>query len=51
MSKAKQLIEKAKALHISKSKSTEEVVTPLRRSSRHQTLPGRSETEVSITDI
>ncbi|XP_055257382.1 ATPase family AAA domain-containing protein 5 [Moschus berezovskii] len=48
VSKAKQLIEKAKALHISKSKSTEEVVTPLRRSSRHQTLPERSETEDSV---
>lgn len=51
VSKAKQLIEKAKALHISKSKSTEEVVTPLRRSSRHQTLPGRSETEDSVIII
>ncbi|KAF3816644.1 hypothetical protein GH733_013992 [Mirounga leonina] len=48
VSKAKQLIEKAKALHISRSKATEEIVTPLRRSSRHQTLPERkqsSETE------
>ncbi|XP_048223311.1 ATPase family AAA domain-containing protein 5 isoform X2 [Perognathus longimembris pacificus] len=34
LSKAKQLIEKAKALHISRSKTTEEIVTPLRRSSR-----------------
>uniref|UniRef100_A0A8D2CCK3 ATPase family AAA domain-containing protein 5 n=1 Tax=Sus scrofa TaxID=9823 RepID=A0A8D2CCK3_PIG len=37
VSKAKQLIEKAKALRISRSKATEEMVTPLRRSSRHQT--------------
>ncbi|OWK14960.1 ATAD5 [Cervus elaphus hippelaphus] len=51
VSKAKQLIEKAKALHISKSKSPEEVVTPLRRSSRHQTLPERSETEDSVIII
>ncbi|XP_029784697.1 ATPase family AAA domain-containing protein 5 isoform X2 [Suricata suricatta] len=43
VSKAKQLIEKAKALHISRSKTTEEIVMPLRRSSRHQTLPGRKE--------
>ncbi|XP_039108055.1 ATPase family AAA domain-containing protein 5 isoform X2 [Hyaena hyaena] len=43
VSKAKQLIEKAKALHISRSKTTEEIVTPLRRSSRHQTLPERKE--------
>ncbi|KAM4843928.1 ATPase family AAA domain-containing protein 5 [Thomomys bottae] len=35
LSKAKQLIEKAKALHISRSKTNEEIVTPLRRSSRH----------------
>ncbi|KAJ8783902.1 hypothetical protein J1605_008945 [Eschrichtius robustus] len=39
VSKAKRLIEKAKALHISRSKATEGIVTPLRRSSRHQTLP------------
>ncbi|KAM5150845.1 ATPase family AAA domain-containing protein 5 isoform 2-T2 [Callospermophilus lateralis] len=39
ISKAKQLIEKAKALHICRSKATEETVIPLRRSSRHQTLP------------
>ncbi|XP_025772838.1 ATPase family AAA domain-containing protein 5 [Puma concolor] len=43
VSKAKQLIEKAKALHISRSKTTEEIVTPLRRSSRHQTLAERKE--------
>ncbi|XP_032284891.1 ATPase family AAA domain-containing protein 5 isoform X2 [Phoca vitulina] len=52
--KAKQLIEKAKALHISRSKATEEIVTPLRRSSRHQTLPERkqsSETEDSVIII
>uniref|UniRef100_A0A8D0T5B4 ATPase family AAA domain-containing protein 5 n=1 Tax=Sus scrofa TaxID=9823 RepID=A0A8D0T5B4_PIG len=51
VSKAKQLIEKAKALRISRSKATEEMVTPLRRSSRHQTLPERSETEDSIIII
>ncbi|XP_077919480.1 ATPase family AAA domain-containing protein 5 isoform X4 [Halichoerus grypus] len=54
VSKAKQLIEKAKALHISRSKATEEIVTPLRRSSRHQTLPERkqsSETEDSVIII
>lgn len=51
VSKAKQLIEKAKALRISRSKATEEMVTPLRRSSRHQTLPERSETENSIIII
>lgn len=39
ISKAKQLIEKAKALHICRSKAPEETVIPLRRSSRHQTLP------------
>ncbi|XP_046279976.1 ATPase family AAA domain-containing protein 5 isoform X3 [Marmota monax] len=39
ISKAKQLIEKAKALHICRSKATEETVIPLRRSSRHQRLP------------
>uniref|UniRef100_A0A667II83 ATPase family AAA domain-containing protein 5 n=1 Tax=Lynx canadensis TaxID=61383 RepID=A0A667II83_LYNCA len=43
VSKAKQLIEKAKALHISRSKTTEEIVTPLRRSCRHQTLAERKE--------
>ncbi|XP_040311203.1 ATPase family AAA domain-containing protein 5 [Herpailurus yagouaroundi] len=43
VSKAKQLIEKAKALHINRSKTTEEIVTPLRRSSRHQTLAERKE--------
>ncbi|XP_059763015.1 ATPase family AAA domain-containing protein 5 [Balaenoptera ricei] len=48
VSKAKRLIEKAKALHISRSKATEGIVTPLRRSSRHQTLPERSETEDSV---
>ncbi|XP_004399676.1 PREDICTED: ATPase family AAA domain-containing protein 5 [Odobenus rosmarus divergens] len=54
VSKAKQLIEKAKALHISRSKATEEIVIPLRRSSRHQTLPERkqlSETEDSVIII
>ncbi|XP_073735509.1 ATPase family AAA domain-containing protein 5 isoform X3 [Callorhinus ursinus] len=54
VSKAKQLIEKAKALHISRSKATEEIVTPLRRSSRHQTPPERkqlSETEDSVIII
>ncbi|XP_011848228.1 PREDICTED: ATPase family AAA domain-containing protein 5 [Mandrillus leucophaeus] len=54
ISKAKQLIEKAKALHISRSKVTEEIVIPLRRSSRHQTLPERkklSETEDSVIII
>uniref|UniRef100_A0A8D1I6N0 ATPase family AAA domain-containing protein 5 n=1 Tax=Sus scrofa TaxID=9823 RepID=A0A8D1I6N0_PIG len=51
VSKAKQLIEKAKALRISRSKATEEMVTPLRRSSRHQTLPERSETEDSVIII
>ncbi|KAM9044703.1 ATPase family AAA domain-containing protein 5 [Megaptera novaeangliae] len=48
VSKAKRLIEKAKALHVSRSKATEGIVTPLRRSSRHQTLPERSETEDSV---
>ncbi|XP_045693561.1 ATPase family AAA domain-containing protein 5 [Phyllostomus hastatus] len=42
VSKAKQLVEKAKALHISKSKTAEEIMTPLRRSSRHQILPERN---------
>uniref|UniRef100_A0A8D2D898 ATPase family AAA domain-containing protein 5 n=1 Tax=Sciurus vulgaris TaxID=55149 RepID=A0A8D2D898_SCIVU len=54
ISKAKQLIEKAKALHIYKSKATEETVIPLRRSSRHQTLLEReksSETDDSIIII
>ncbi|XP_012665178.1 ATPase family AAA domain-containing protein 5 [Otolemur garnettii] len=51
ISKAKQLVEKAKTLHISRSKAPEEVVKPLRRSSRHQTLPERqkfSEVEDSV---
>nr|KAF6415009.1 ATPase family AAA domain containing 5 [Molossus molossus] len=51
VSKAKQLIEKAKALHISRSKAAEETVTPLRRSSRHQILPEKkkmSDTEDSV---
>ncbi|XP_029413767.1 ATPase family AAA domain-containing protein 5 isoform X2 [Nannospalax galili] len=51
ISKAKQLIEKAKALRISRSKGTEEIVIPLRRSSRHQTLPEREkspETDDSV---
>ncbi|XP_014445595.1 ATPase family AAA domain-containing protein 5 isoform X2 [Tupaia chinensis] len=53
ISKAKQLIEKAKALHISRSKMTEETVIPLRRSSRHQALPEKKcpETEDSIIVI
>ncbi|XP_032136837.1 ATPase family AAA domain-containing protein 5 isoform X3 [Sapajus apella] len=54
ISKAKQLIEKAKALHISRSKVTEEIVIPLRRSSRHQTLSERkklSEKEDSVIII
>ncbi|KAM6174182.1 ATPase family AAA domain-containing protein 5 [Erethizon dorsatum] len=54
ISKAKQLIEKAKALHISKSKATEEIVIPLRRSSRHQALRERersSETNDSVIII
>ncbi|XP_028375459.1 ATPase family AAA domain-containing protein 5 isoform X2 [Phyllostomus discolor] len=42
VSKAKQLVEKAKALHISRSKAAEEIMTPLRRSSRHQILPERN---------
>ncbi|XP_045055081.2 ATPase family AAA domain-containing protein 5 isoform X2 [Desmodus rotundus] len=44
VSKAKQLVEKAKALHISRSKAAEEIVTPLRRSSRHQILTERNKT-------
>ncbi|XP_036310104.1 ATPase family AAA domain-containing protein 5 isoform X1 [Pipistrellus kuhlii] len=54
VSKAKQLIEKAKALHISRSKAAEEIVTPLRRSSRRQILPeGKkmSDTEDSVIII
>ncbi|XP_060059969.1 ATPase family AAA domain-containing protein 5 [Erinaceus europaeus] len=54
VSKAKQLVEKAKALHISRSKATDEITTPLRRSSRHQTLPEKkilSETEDSVIII
>ncbi|EHB13292.1 ATPase family AAA domain-containing protein 5 [Heterocephalus glaber] len=54
ISKAKQLIEKAKALHISRSKATEEIVIPLRRSSRHQALREReksSETDDSVIII
>nr|KAF6454795.1 ATPase family AAA domain containing 5 [Rousettus aegyptiacus] len=54
VSKAKQLIEKAKALHISRSKAAEEIATPLRRSSRHHTLPERkkmSDTEDSVIII
>ncbi|KAK1331369.1 hypothetical protein QTO34_009322 [Cnephaeus nilssonii] len=54
VSKAKKLIEKAKALHISRSKAAEEIVTPLRRSSRHQILPeGKkmSDTEDSVIII
>ncbi|XP_005402865.1 PREDICTED: ATPase family AAA domain-containing protein 5 [Chinchilla lanigera] len=54
ISKAKQLIEKAKALHISRSKATEEIVIPLRRSSRHRTLREReksSETDDSVIII
>ncbi|XP_042636415.1 ATPase family AAA domain-containing protein 5 [Orycteropus afer afer] len=54
ISKAKQLIEKAKALHISRSKATDEMPAPLRRSSRHQALTERkklSETEDSVIII
>nr|XP_012593538.1 ATPase family AAA domain-containing protein 5 isoform X1 [Microcebus murinus] len=54
ISKAKQLIEKAKALHISRSKATEEISIPLRRSSRHQTLTEKkklSEKEESVIII
>nr|XP_019606292.1 PREDICTED: ATPase family AAA domain-containing protein 5 [Rhinolophus sinicus] len=54
VSKAKRLIENAKALHISRSKAAEEIVTPLRRSSRHQSLPERkkmSDTEDSVIII
>ncbi|XP_052613541.1 ATPase family AAA domain-containing protein 5 isoform X2 [Peromyscus californicus insignis] len=50
VSKAKQLIEKAKAFRVSGSKA-EETVVPLRRSSRHQTLPEREkspETDDSV---
>ncbi|CAH6785810.1 Atad5 [Phodopus roborovskii] len=50
VSKAKQLIEKAKAFRVSGSK-TEDTAVPLRRSSRHQTLPEREkspETDDSI---
>ncbi|KAM8817292.1 LOW QUALITY PROTEIN: ATPase family AAA domain-containing protein 5 [Rhynchonycteris naso] len=41
VSKAKQLIEKAKALHISRSKAAE-LVTPLMHSSRHKSLPEKN---------
>ncbi|KAM5215737.1 ATPase family AAA domain-containing protein 5 [Hipposideros larvatus] len=54
VTKAKQLIENAKALHISRSKAAKETVTPLRRSSRHQSLPERknmSDTEDSVIII
>ncbi|KAM6164714.1 ATPase family AAA domain-containing protein 5 isoform 2-T2 [Rhynchocyon petersi] len=54
VSKAKKLIEKAKALHISRSKATDEQATPLRRSSRHQALTERKnlqETEDSVIII
>nr|XP_045015117.1 ATPase family AAA domain-containing protein 5 [Jaculus jaculus] len=54
ISKAKQLVEKAKALHISRSKATDELVIPLRRSSRHQTLLERKkspETDDSVIVI
>lgn len=54
VTKAKQLIENAKALHISRSKAAKEIVTPLRRSSRHQSLPERknmSDTEDSVIII
>ncbi|XP_052049923.1 ATPase family AAA domain-containing protein 5 isoform X2 [Apodemus sylvaticus] len=50
ISKAKQLIEKAKAFQVSGSK-TEETVVPLRRSSRHQTRPEKEkspETDDSV---
>ncbi|XP_042546940.1 ATPase family AAA domain-containing protein 5 isoform X1 [Dipodomys spectabilis] len=48
ISKAKQLIEKAKALHISRSKTTEEIVTPLRRSSRHLEKEKSPESDDSV---
>ncbi|XP_077021386.1 ATPase family AAA domain-containing protein 5 [Tamandua tetradactyla] len=54
ISKAKQLIEKAKALHINRSKVTEEISVPLRRSSRHQAHPESkklSEAEDSVIII
>ncbi|XP_055982488.1 ATPase family AAA domain-containing protein 5 [Sorex fumeus] len=54
VSKAKQLIEKAKALHNNRSKATEEIVTPVRRSSRHQMVLERkksSETDDSVIII
>ncbi|KFO25599.1 ATPase family AAA domain-containing protein 5 [Fukomys damarensis] len=54
ISKAKQLIEKAKALHISRSKANEEIALPLRRSSRHQALREReksSEADDSVIII
>ncbi|XP_021486648.2 ATPase family AAA domain-containing protein 5 [Meriones unguiculatus] len=50
ISKAKQLIEKAKTFRVIESKA-EETVVPLRRSSRHQTLPEREpspETDDSV---
>ncbi|XP_029401964.1 ATPase family AAA domain-containing protein 5 [Mus pahari] len=43
ISKAKQLIEKAKAFQVSGSKA-EETVVPLRRSSRHQARPAKEKT-------
>ncbi|XP_010592512.2 ATPase family AAA domain-containing protein 5 isoform X1 [Loxodonta africana] len=54
ISKAKRLIEKAKAIHISRSKATDEIPTPLRRSSRRQALTERkklSEAEDSVIII
>ncbi|XP_006891128.1 PREDICTED: ATPase family AAA domain-containing protein 5 [Elephantulus edwardii] len=54
VSKAKRLIEKAKALHISRAKAPDEISTPLRRSSRHQALIERkrlSETDDSVIII
>lgn len=53
VSKAKQLVEKAKAFRVSGSKP-EETVVPLRRSSRHQTLPEKEkspETDDSVIII
>ncbi|XP_045155929.1 ATPase family AAA domain-containing protein 5 [Echinops telfairi] len=54
ISKAKRLIEKAKAVHMSKSKAADEMAAPLRRSSRQQALTERktlSEPEDSVIRI
>ncbi|XP_036050315.1 ATPase family AAA domain-containing protein 5 [Onychomys torridus] len=50
VSKAKQLIEKAKAFRVSVSKA-EETVVPLRRSCRHQTLPEREKSPESDDSV